>query len=78
MDDPSPLFLYFTYRRFDRKLELFDRFIFTIQGIAVLWCQHYTLAVTKLEYNTYLLLREGDLTQNEAIEVILDAKFNQK
>lgn len=42
-----------------------------------LWCQHSSDAVTHLEYQTYLQLNRGEITQQEAIDIILDAKFNR-
>jgi 5-methylcytosine-specific restriction endonuclease McrA len=42
-----------------------------------LWCQHRSLAVTDVEYESYLLLRNGELTQEEAIGMVLEEKFNR-
>lgn len=40
-----------------------------------LWCQHEDLAVTDLEYRMFRKLSRGDISQVEAIDTILDAKF---
>lgn len=40
-----------------------------------LWCQHQSINVTKLEYTTYVQLRDGKLVQREALEILRDAKF---
>ncbi len=42
-----------------------------------LWCQHYSLNVTHLEYQTYQQLKKGEITQQEAIEIVLNAKFDR-
>jgi len=42
-----------------------------------LWCQHRSLNVTGLEYEMYLDLRDGKKTQEEAVRVILEAKFQE-
>jgi len=40
-----------------------------------LWCQHHSLAVTPLEYKSYTMLEHDEISQSEAIEMILTAKF---
>jgi hypothetical protein len=42
-----------------------------------LWCQHNSLSVTNIEYEAHLLLRTGEVSQKQAIKMVLDAKFNQ-
>jgi len=42
-----------------------------------LWCQHHSLNVTHVEFKTYQELRDGKITQQEAIDIILDAKFKK-
>lgn len=42
-----------------------------------LWCQHRSLAVTKLEQQVFWKIDGGEITQDEAIEIILDAKFDR-
>lgn len=42
-----------------------------------LWCQHKSLNVTHEEYTTYIKLREGEITAEEAIQHILDLKFKR-
>ena len=43
-----------------------------------LWCQHKSIAVTKLERKVYWQLRKGYIRQAEAIKKILDAKFHRQ
>ncbi len=42
-----------------------------------LWCQHKSINVTHEEYTTYIKLREGEITSEDAIQYILDLKFNR-
>ena len=42
-----------------------------------LWCQHVSLNVTRLEYQMYTLVRNGDMPVEEAIKILLDKKFNR-
>lgn len=42
-----------------------------------LWCQHKSLAVTSLENKLFKLISDGSITQEEAIEQILKAKFRE-
>lgn len=41
-----------------------------------LWCQHKSIAVTPLEYQSYLSLSQGKMTQEEAVSKVLTAKFH--
>lgn len=43
-----------------------------------LWCQHKSLAVTSLETALFEKLNKGEITQKEAIEQILEAKFEKE
>jgi 5-methylcytosine-specific restriction endonuclease McrA len=43
-----------------------------------LWCQHKSLAVTPLETALFEKLNKGEITQKEAIEQILEAKFKEE
>ncbi len=40
-----------------------------------IWCQHKSINVTALEYEVYVDLRGGALSQKDAIEKVLRAKF---
>ena len=40
-----------------------------------LWCQHTSLNVTRQEYSTYIRLRNGEISQVDAIIYILGLKF---
>lgn len=42
-----------------------------------IWCQHKSINVTHEEYTTYIKLREGEITSEEAIQYILDLKFKR-
>ena len=42
-----------------------------------LWCQHHSLAVTHLEYKSYTMLNQDEISQSEAIEMVLAAKFKR-
>lgn len=42
-----------------------------------LWCQHHSDAVTHIEYQAYLQLKDGELTQQEAVNKVLTAKFEK-
>lgn len=42
-----------------------------------LWCQHYSLAVTDLETKAYRSMLNATQSQQDAIEMILDAKFHK-
>jgi len=65
---------------------VFDRSEYTVDHIIPLsiggsndddnlWCQHRSLAVTRLEYQLYLKIKNGEINQDSAIERILRAKF---
>lgn len=41
-----------------------------------LWCQHKSLSVTGAEYDAYLMMRDRGAFQADAIDFILDKKFN--
>lgn len=43
-----------------------------------LWCQHHSLAVTHLEQQMYLALSRCEITQQEAIATVLNAKFKPR
>ena len=80
-----------TYRKnkICRRDGVWDRTDFTVDHIIPLalggsnhddnlWCQHKSLAVTKLEKQTYWYVREGEMTQKEGIRVVLKAKFSPR
>lgn len=41
-----------------------------------LWCQHESIDTVRLEYALYMKLKKGKIIQQEAFDIILDAKFN--
>lgn len=43
-----------------------------------IWCQHKSLAVTGLEYQLYRKLTLGEISQQEAIATIIEAKFGAR
>jgi 5-methylcytosine-specific restriction endonuclease McrA len=43
-----------------------------------LWCQHKLLAVTNIEYEAYKELENGSISQKQAIDKVLKAKFSKK
>lgn len=40
-----------------------------------LWCQHKSINVTSLENRMYRKLARGEITREEAVKIILNAKF---
>ncbi len=42
-----------------------------------LWCQHKSINHTALEYEMYKAVRDGEMLRDNAVNLLLDVKFNR-